>query len=56
MDQETMRTVLKGVGPVVGFLIWMANGWGGKGFFLGLVAGFLATLVTAVLLGAFATH
>jgi hypothetical protein len=55
MDQETMRTVVKWAGPVVGFLVWQANGMSGKGFILGLLAGFLATGIAVFFVSVLAT-
>lgn len=56
MDQDTIRNVLKFVGPVVGFMVWQANGMSGKGFVLGIAAGLLSVLIAGAFIGIFATN
>lgn len=51
IEPETMRMILKYVGPIVGFLVFAGSGFKPKGFILGIAAGLLAALAAAVVLG-----
>ena len=51
LDPETMRTVLKSTGPIIGFLVLAACGFRAQGWVLGILAGLLGTLAAGVLLG-----
>lgn len=51
IEPETMRTILKSVGPIVGFLVFAGTGFKPKGFILGIVAGLLSVLAAGVVLG-----
>lgn len=51
IEPETMRTILKSVGPIVGFLVFASTGFKPKGFILGIIAGLLSVLAAGVVLG-----